>query len=90
MRVEEWETSTQDAPEGAINTGGGITFSHPAGGCGAPGCKCSPGWWISVCLPVDSSGIVKGWAMHFETAQDMRSFVRAGYARFAEWLREPF
>lgn len=89
-RIEEWETDALDAPEGSVNMEGGLTLSDPSGGCGSPGCKCSPGWWISIALPADSSGKVKGWSIRFENVLDMRLFLGNTVNQLTEWLRRPF
>lgn len=89
-KVSEWETNALEAPEGAIRLTGGISFSDPAGGCGTPGCNCSPGWWFMVALPVDHNGIVKGWTIDFNNVKDMRDFLESANERISAWLERPF
>lgn len=44
---------------GAVGTTGGLRMSNGEG-CGAKGCKCSEGYWISITLPRTEDGVVEG------------------------------
>ena len=91
IKITSWTTDATQAPEGAVNISGGISFSHPAGGCGSPGCKCSPGWWISIALPVDSAGLVRGLTLTFpDGVRSMRDFLSNTRDQMSEWLDRPF
>lgn len=89
-QVTEWQTDALNAPEGSVNLSGGMTFSDPRGGCGTNGCKCSPGWWISISLPVNPGGIVMGYSIQFDNVRDMREFLEIGRVNISKWLDRPF
>lgn len=90
FKFVEWETDAMDAPEGSVNLKGGITFSAPSGGCGEPGCKCSPGWWISFALPVNPSGKVRGYSIHFDDYLSMSNCLFQTNRQISEWLERPY
>lgn len=64
------------ASGGAVETAGKICMSAEKGGCGAPGCNCSPGHWISVFLPRTRGGIVEGIEVSFDSKDEMDEFMK--------------
>lgn len=46
---------------------GSRLMSHPEGGCGDPGCNCSPGHWIVKNYPRTADGIVAGFHAKFDS-----------------------
>lgn len=56
---------------GAVAIDGGVRRSAPQGGCGAPGCACSPGHWISVIQPRSEDGVVAGYTAHFSSREEL-------------------
>lgn len=62
----------EDRP-GAVETDGVIRMSD-GDGCGAQGCHCSDGHWISVFLPRNSYGIVEGIKVTFDDGNEMQRF----------------
>lgn len=61
---------------GAVVVNGRISKSAPNGGCGAPGCECSPGHWISVVLPRTPAGEVESVLISFDTKEEMENFLK--------------
>ncbi len=63
---------------GAVNVDGGITWSHPNGGCGLESCNCSEGHWVAICQPRSDNGVVEGISVKFENKAEMRRFIERG------------
>lgn len=61
---------------GAVTTKGRVSKSAEEGGCGSKGCNCSPGHWISFCLPRTEDGIVEGVSIHFDNKEEMDWFIK--------------
>jgi len=47
--------------------------SAPEGGCGAEGCPCSPGHWISRVHLRTEDGVVFGYTAHFDSRQELEA-----------------
>jgi hypothetical protein len=86
VKIVEFQVDTSEAKEGSVNLSGSLTLSAPSGGCGSPGCKCSPGWWICATLPMDPSGMVKGFTLEFSSPRDLGEFVEKSYSILGGWL----
>jgi len=68
----------EDGELGAVHTEGNISISHPDGGCGMPGCECSPGHWISVALPRTEDGVVRGVTFKFNSREELEEYLTRG------------
>ena len=64
----------KDQP-GAVVTNGKTNMSAPNGGCGLPGCNCSPGHYIAVIKPRTENGIVEDITIHFRDKEEMNTFI---------------
>jgi hypothetical protein len=73
INKSSFETVITDENRHRINLTGGISISHPLGGCGLEGCSCSPGHWISVICPLQD-GKVRGTLFSFDTREELEAF----------------
>jgi len=60
---------------GSVEVDGGISISDVHGGCGSPGCKCSPGHWICYSMPRDKSGVVRGCTIWFDSREELLDYL---------------
>lgn len=58
-----------------VETAGKISMSADNGGCGVPGCKCSPGHWIHIHLPRKGS-TVECIKVEFENREELENFLK--------------
>jgi hypothetical protein len=65
------------AAGGAVEVIGGVRYSAPEGGCGMPGCHCSPGHWLSITCPRTEDGVVSGYTAHFDSRRELENVDRA-------------
>jgi hypothetical protein len=81
MKIETYihkgvkEDGTFEHEAGAVHVEGNVGLSAPGGGCGASGCKCSPGHWISAALPRDSDGVVRGFTIRFKSREELLNYI---------------
>lgn len=81
MKIEKFKHAgvnpdgTFKSGAGSVETAGKISMSGENGGCGMPSCKCSPGFWISVSLPLRGS-TVEGIRVNFDNKKEMEEFMK--------------
>lgn len=61
---------------GSVCVTGRTLLSHPEGGCGAPGCNCSPGHWINVVNPRTPDGVVAGFTIYFDSRKSLENYLK--------------
>lgn len=61
--------------DGSVETSGKISMSAEKGGCGVPGCSCSPGHWIMTCSPRKGS-TVECIKVIFDSKNEMDDFFK--------------
>lgn len=61
---------------GSVETDGRIIMSSENGGCRTPGCRCSPGHWISISTPRSKGGIVEVTKVLFENKNELDQFLK--------------
>ena len=88
-----WFETCGVAPDGSVEGGasvrvdGAVFESSPEGGCGSPGCSCSPGHWITKLFPRTSEGVVAGYTAHFQNRADLENIGRAELEELAAKAR---
>lgn len=75
INKSEFETVITDENRQRIKLTGGISISHPLGGCGLQGCRCSPGHWISKISPIEGDK-VKGILLTFDTREELEEYLQ--------------
>lgn len=60
---------------GSVEVNGRIYMSSENGGCGIPGCKCSPGHWIIISLPRKGS-LVEEMKVSFDNKNELDRFLQ--------------
>ena len=76
MNVEiKWFEIAGVAPDGRVEAGGAVHVdgryirSAVDGGCGNPGCACSPGHWLTKTFPRTENGTVVGYTARFPSRE---------------------
>lgn len=88
-----WFVHTGVDPDGNVEEGGNVRVdgayfqSPPEGGCGSPGCTCSPGHWVTKIFPRTSEGIVAGYTAHFRDRAELERSSREALDEMAEKAR---
>jgi hypothetical protein len=59
---------------GAVKTKGSILIGRGKG-CGLPECNCSPGFFLSVCLPRTKKGVVEGVLIKFDNEEELNKYL---------------
>jgi hypothetical protein len=81
-KIETWKHTgvkpdgTFKNEPGAVETTAKTIVSVPRGGCGSPGCNCSPGHWISITKARTSAGVITGKTMHFKSRKDLLEYAK--------------
>jgi len=63
--------------EGSVCTKGLVRMGR-GDGCGLKGCRCSPGYWITIMLPRTQKGEVHGIRVVFKDKREFERFMRDG------------
>lgn len=61
---------------GSVETKAWNAISAPKGGCGSPGCDCSPGHWLVIVKARTAKGVVTGKTLYFATRKDLLAYVQ--------------
>lgn len=75
MKMEHLEIEVTPDKPSLLHLEGKIITSVKSGGCGLPGCGCSPGHWISVAEPVNEDSILKITKFRFDSREELEEFI---------------
>jgi len=74
-RVTRFKHTDVDPEDTMFEITAGYQTSAPKGGCGSPGCNCSPGHWICITNAL-KNGTITGKTLHFASRKDLLEYMK--------------